>query len=52
MREQRTKVEVPLTGRRNRKSAPNSLQFFATIEGVETDDAHIRSSNGMRWRIA
>lgn len=56
MREQRkqhqhSQHEVPLTGRRNPKCAPNSLKFMAIIEG-EYVDGHVRGSNGMKWRVA
>lgn len=45
-------VEVPLRGRRTRKSVPNSLQFFARIEGEQEHDGRIRGANGMRWKVA
>lgn len=47
-----SEVAAPLIGRRNRKSAPNSLQFFARIEGEQDHNGHVRSANGMRWKVA
>ena len=44
--------EVALTGRRRANAAPNSLKFMANVEGVEDYDGHVRSANGMRWRLA
>lgn len=50
--EHATAHEVALTGRRTPKSAPNSLQFFAHVEGVTEYDGRVRSANGMRWKVA
>lgn len=46
-----SKYPVALTGKRNKKAAANSLQFFAQVEGVEVD-GHVRGANGIRWRLA
>jgi hypothetical protein len=51
-KQQYPKHEVPMHGRQRRRDAPNSLKFMAIIEGDRIDDTHIRSANGMRWRIA
>lgn len=58
MRTQRTKKsapirrDIPLRGRRTRSNVANSLQFFATVEGVAIEDGtHIRGANGIRWRV-
>jgi hypothetical protein len=44
--------EVPLTGRRRKRDAANSLKFLANIEGVTDYDGHVRGANGIRWRVA
>jgi hypothetical protein len=46
------RAEVLLVGRRRKKDVANSMMFLATIEGDRVDEAHIRSANGMRWRVA
>lgn len=46
-----TTAEFALSGRKRAKDAANSLQFLASIEGVEID-GHVRGANGMRWRLA
>lgn len=43
--------DLPLRGRRHAKAAPNSLVFFARVEGVPEHDGRVRGANGMRWRI-
>ncbi len=58
MRKSRTQQEkaqthdVPLRGRRSNRSAANSLQFFARIEGVTDYDGRVRGANGIRWKVA
>lgn len=42
---------VALRGRRNPKAAPNTLKFFAYVEGVEVAPSVIRGANGMKWML-
>lgn len=43
------RVDIPLRGRRNKRAANNSLQFFSAVEGTTEQDGRLRSANGMRW---
>lgn len=46
-----TTPEVAVRGRRTREAASNSLQFLVSVEGASVD-GHVRSANGIRWRLA
>lgn len=43
--------DIALKGRRTPEAAPNSMQFFAQVEGVPEPSGHLRGANGMRWRL-